>query len=153
MAEASLGGGRALEAAERARRAMRNTGSVPPGLLPSAIESSWERCLGYGLDRDRGGVPDPLERDVLSEQMENSRDLLVHAQPVMDVLFEQIVDTQNVIVLANEAGYILHSRGDPEFLPRAEKVALAPGADWSEVCRGTNAVGTAIVTGLAFPGP
>ncbi len=147
MAEASLGGGRALEAAERARRAMRNNGSVPPGLLPSAIESSWERCLGYGLDRDRGGVPDPLERDVLSEQMENSRDLLVHAQPVMDVLFEQIVDTQNVIVLANEAGYILHSRGDPEFLPRAEKVALAPGADWSEVCRGTNAVGTAIVTG------
>ena len=108
MAQAGHGDERVPEAAGWARKAVRNTGSVPPGLLPSVIESSWERCLGYGLDGDRGGVFDPLERDLLSEQMENSRDLLVHAQPVMDVLFEQIVDTQNVIVLANEAGYILH---------------------------------------------
>lgn len=142
MKQFTHGGG-----AEVAHEAVRESGSVPPGILPSIIEMSWERCLGYGLESVHGGSFDLLERERLTEQMEKNRDLLTHAQPVMDVLFEQIVDTQNVVVLANNDGYILHSCGDPEFLTRAEKVALAPGAEWSEVSRGTNAVGTAIAIG------
>ncbi len=134
-------------AAGRAHDVLRNVGAVPTGLLPSVIELSWERCLGFGLDNDRGTDFDPLERVLLAEQIENSRHLLTHAQPVMDVLFEQIVDTQNVVVLANNDGYILHSCGDPEFLTQAEKVALAPGVEWSEANRGTNAIGTALVMG------
>ncbi|MDZ4250972.1 MAG: sigma-54-dependent Fis family transcriptional regulator [Sulfuritalea sp.] len=109
---------------------------------------SWARCLDYGLDSDQGSEFDPLERVLLTEQIEKSRHLLTHAQPVMDVLFDQIVDTQNVVVLANSAGYILHSCGDPEFLTRAEKVALAPGVEWSESHRGTNAIGTALAMGV-----
>ena len=142
----SLGG---LEfTAGRARDLVRNVGTVPSGLLPSAIEMSWARCLEYGLDADQGAEFDPLARVLLAEQMEKSRHLLTHAQPVMDVLFEQIVDTQNVVVLANNAGYILHSCGDPEFLTEAEKVALAPGVEWSEANRGTNAIGTALAMGV-----
>ncbi|MCM2308673.1 MAG: sigma-54-dependent Fis family transcriptional regulator [Sulfuritalea sp.] len=140
--------GLGLAAATRARDVVRNAGSVPAGLLPSAIEMSWARCLDYGLDSDQGAEFDPLARVLLAEQMENSRHLLTHAQPVMDVLFEQIVDTQNVVVLANNAGYILHSCGDPEFLTQAEKVALAPGVEWSEANRGTNAIGTALAMGM-----
>jgi transcriptional regulator of acetoin/glycerol metabolism len=128
----------------KAHDVLNDSGVVAGGLLPSAIEMSWERCLGYGLDNDQRSEFEPLERVLLIEEMENSRHLLTHAQPVMDVLFEQIVDTQNVVVLANNAGYILHSCGDPEFLTRAEKVALAPGVEWSEANRGTNAIGTAI---------
>ncbi|MFH1869824.1 MAG: sigma-54-dependent Fis family transcriptional regulator [Pseudomonadota bacterium] len=134
--------------AGRARDLVRNAGTVPSGLLPSAIEMSWARCLDYGLDSDQGAQFDPLERVLLAEQVEKSRHLLTHAQPVMDVLFDQIVDTQNVVVLANNAGYILHSCGDPEFLTRAEKVALAPGVEWSEANRGTNAIGTALAMGV-----
>ncbi len=130
-----------------ARDVVRNSGTVPSGLLPSEIEMSWERCLGYGLDNDQADEFDPLERVQLLEELEKSRHLLTHAQPVMDVLFEQIVDTQNVVVLANNEGYILHSCGDPEFLTRAEKVALAPGVEWSEAHRGTNAIGTALAMG------
>jgi transcriptional regulator of acetoin/glycerol metabolism len=134
-------------AMERARDAMRDSGTVPVGILPSAIELSWQRCLSFGLDSDRGAEFDLLERSLLADQLEKNHQLLVHAQPVMEVLFEQIVDTQNVVALANDEGYILHSCGDPEFLKRAEKVALAPGAEWSEISRGTNAVGTAIAMG------
>lgn len=147
MAMSKLDGGRDTEAARMAREALLKSGLIPPGLLPSAIEMSWQRCLDYGLDTNQGGMFDPLERGNLLQEREKSSHLLAHAQPVMDVLFEQIVDTQNVIVLANDSGYILHSCGDPEFLPRAEKIALAPGIEWSEVSRGTNAIGTALVTG------
>jgi transcriptional regulator of acetoin/glycerol metabolism len=148
MKQANGNGGLAFTAAGKAHDLVRNAGTVPSGLLPSAIEMSWQRCLSYGLDNEQGNEFDPLERVLLSEQMEKSRDLLTHAQPVMDVLFEQIVDTQNVVVLANNAGYILHSCGDPEFLTRAEKVALAPGVEWSEANRGTNAIGTALAMGV-----
>lgn len=117
---------------------------VPAGLLPSIIEMSWERCLNYGLESDQKAECELLEHGLLLEQQEKNRNLLIHAQPVMDVLFDQIVDTQNVVVLANDNGYILHSCGDPEFLKRAERVALSPGAEWSEKSRGTNAIGTAL---------
>jgi len=144
MKRAAENGELGFDPALKANEAINNSGTVPSGLLPSAIEMSWERCLGYGLDNDQPSEFDPLGRVLLIEEMEKSRHLLTHAQPVMDVLFEQIVDTQNVVVLANNAGYILHSCGDPEFLTRAEKVALAPGVEWSEANRGTNAIGTAI---------
>ncbi len=147
MNHASSNDGTEFGGVGMARDAVRSSGTVPSGLLPSAIEMSWERCLGYGLDNDQASEFDPLERVQLIEELEKSQHLLTHAQPVMDVLFEQIVDTQNVVVLANNAGYILHSCGDPEFLTRAEKVALAPGVEWSEANRGTNAIGTAIAMG------
>ncbi len=130
-----------------AREALRSKGAVPSGVLPSIIEMSWQRSLEYGIDAERPAEFDPGTRAILSEQLEKNHHLLTHAQPVMDVLFEQIVDTQNVVVLANDAGYILHSRGDPEFLQRAERVALAPGVEWSEDSRGTNAIGTALAVG------
>ena len=147
MKRATGNGGMDVGTTDKAHAVLNNSGVVPNGLLPSAIEMSWERCLGYGLDNEQRNEFDPLERVLLIEEMEKSRHLLAHAQPVMDVLFEQIVDTQNVVVLANNAGYILHSCGDPEFLTQAEKVALAPGVEWSEANRGTNAIGTAIAVG------
>jgi transcriptional regulator of acetoin/glycerol metabolism len=112
--------------------------------LPPLIELSWRRCLDFGLDSGQGSEFEPSARSILSEQIEKNGKLLAHAQPVMNMLFEQIVDTQNMVVLANEAGYILHSIGDGEFLERAERVALAPGVEWSEASRGTNAIGTAV---------
>lgn len=131
----------------RAREVAPERSTAPLGSLPSVIEMSWERCLGYGLDRNQHSGFDVLEHKLLAVQIEKNRQLLTHAQPVMHFLFEQIVDTQNVIVLSDDTGYILHSRGDAEFVTRAEKVALAPGAEWSEASRGTNAIGTALAIG------
>jgi transcriptional regulator of acetoin/glycerol metabolism len=39
---------------------------------------------------------------------------------------------------------LLRTLGDDGFATRAERVALRPGAQWSEACRGTNAIGTAL---------
>jgi transcriptional regulator of acetoin/glycerol metabolism len=134
-------------AARNSGEAIRDPESLMSGSMPPVIAMSWQRCRGFGLDSTRHSEFDVMDECVLANQREKNHLLLMHAQPVMDVLFEQIVDTQNVLVLSNDTGYILHSCGDPCFLKQAEKIALAPGADWSEANRGTNAIGTALTTG------
>jgi sigma-54 dependent transcriptional regulator, acetoin dehydrogenase operon transcriptional activator AcoR len=76
---------------------------------------------------------------------ERNRRLNEHAAPVMEMLHEQIVNTHSMVVLTDATGTVLHSIGDDDFLERASKVALKPGANWAEQAKGTNAIGTALV--------
>ncbi|MFZ5512620.1 MAG: sigma-54-dependent Fis family transcriptional regulator [Pseudomonadota bacterium] len=131
--------------ARQAHQALRAEGSVPPGLVPGTIELSWQRCLSQGIGPEVGERIEPAPPSRLSEARDRSGVLVSHALPVMETLYEQIVDTQSMVVLTDAAGFILHSLGDGDFLERAERVALAPGVDWSEESRGTNAIGTALV--------
>ena len=109
-----------------------------------AIEKSWERCRGFGLDE--GVLPDyaALDGKRLGEALDANRILAVHAMPIMETLYEQIVNTDSMVILTDAAGLVLHSLGDDNFLERAKKVALRPGVCWSEESKGTNAIGTAI---------
>lgn len=118
--------------------------SVEACWLTPSIQKSHERSETYGLStsmRPDYGVPSAAD---LALKREQSRILCVHAAPVMETLSEQIANTQSMIVLTDAEGLILHSIGDNEFLKRAEKVALRPGANWAEARQGTNAIGTAI---------
>ena len=114
-----------------------------PGRV-EAIQQSHLRCTALGVSR--AGQPDyePLMRSDLSVARERNRRLFTHAAPVMELLFEQIVNTESMIVLTDAQGTVLHSVGDDEFLQRASKVALAPGVNWAEQSKGTNAIGTAL---------
>jgi len=82
----------------------------------------------------------------LAEAREGNRSLLDYASGVMEHVFEQIRASGSLVILSDPQGMILHSLGDAEFVDRASRVALQPGACWSEAARGTNAIGTAIVT-------
>ncbi|OUL98570.1 sigma-54-dependent Fis family transcriptional regulator [Variovorax sp. JS1663] len=123
-----------------------------PAALPCAtqpartelIEQWHQRCSALGLTRAERVDFDPLLRSDLTVARERNQRLFTHAAPVMEMLFEQIVDTESMIVLADVAGTILHSVGDDRFLQRADKVALAPGVNWAEHSRGTNAIGTTL---------
>ncbi|WP_077001932.1 sigma-54-dependent Fis family transcriptional regulator [Variovorax sp. KK3] len=123
-----------------------------PAALPCAaqpertelIEQWHQRCSALGLTRAERVDFDPLMRSDLTVARERNQRLFTHAAPVMEMLFEQIVDTESMIVLADVAGTILHSVGDDRFLQRADKVALAPGVNWAEHSRGTNAIGTTL---------
>ncbi len=109
------------------------------------IEHSWQRCRSHGLSETQLPAFDPLSARRLEETREINRMLAAHALPVMESLYDQIIDTESMIVLTDAGGLILHSLGDDAFLQRAEKVALKPGVLWSETSKGTNAIGTAIV--------
>jgi transcriptional regulator of acetoin/glycerol metabolism len=125
-------------------------GGAEPGVAATRparvelIERSHQRSAALGLSRGEKSDFDPLPRSDLNVARERNRRLYVHAAPVMHMLFEQIVDTDSMIVLTDAQGTILHSVGDDAFLQRADKVALAPGENWAEYSKGTNAIGTAL---------
>jgi transcriptional regulator of acetoin/glycerol metabolism len=114
------------------------------GWLTPSIQKSHERSETFGLSTSTRPDYDVLPAPELTLKLEQSRVLCAHATPVMESLREQIVNTQSMIVLTDANGLILHSVGDDDFLQRAEKVALRPGANWAEEKQGTNAIGTAI---------
>lgn len=128
----------------RAHDLMRRTGRPPAGLLPNLIESSWRRCLETGPRLDLRPEFDPGRRDALDLMRHRNMTLVDHALPIMETLYEQIANTQSMVVLSDAGGYILHSLGDDDFLVKAQRVALSPGVEWSESLRGTNAIGTAL---------
>jgi transcriptional regulator of acetoin/glycerol metabolism len=115
-----------------------------PGWLAPTIQKAHERSEIFGLHTTTRPDYDVLPSPELNLKIEQSRALYAHALPVMETLREQIANTQSMIVLTDAQGLILHSIGDDDFLQRAEKVALRPGANWAEQRQGTNAIGTAI---------
>ncbi|WP_245909389.1 sigma-54-dependent Fis family transcriptional regulator [Sphaerotilus hippei] len=109
------------------------------------IDQSHDRCHALGLSRIERPDFSPLGRSDLSVVRERNQRLYAHAAPVMEMLFEQIVNSDSMVLLCDATGTILHSIGDTEFTSRASKVALQPGVNWSESSKGTNAVGTALI--------
>ncbi|MCU0865352.1 MAG: sigma-54-dependent Fis family transcriptional regulator [Planctomycetes bacterium] len=133
-----------------ARRQLLAGGALPAGLLAPTIERSWQRC------RDGGLVPDAAPRDgsvrhgaTLRAALEQHGEFLAQARPVLAFVHEQIRDSGDLVLLADHDGLLLHAIGEPSFVARAERVALMPGACWSESQRGTNAIGTALAEAAA----
>jgi transcriptional regulator of acetoin/glycerol metabolism len=112
--------------------------------MANIIETSHRRSEQYGLCP--GARPDfsPLARSDLALLLEQNRMLHLHAVPAMETLYQQIVNTHNMVLLTDAQGVIVHSLGDADFLEKANRVALTQGVAWSEASKGTNAIGTAI---------
>ncbi|WP_229220119.1 sigma-54-dependent Fis family transcriptional regulator [Rugamonas fusca] len=100
--------------------------------------------MSYGLSPERKPDFNPMARGDLNALIEQNRLLHAHALPAMETLYQQIVNTHNMVILTDANGVIVHSLGDDDFLEKANRVALQPGVAWSEQSRGTNAIGTAI---------
>lgn len=133
-----------------ARRQLMNRGSLPADLLQPELASSWRRSWDAGLQPcgRLSGAPHASGAQ-LARALELQRELVAHAWPVMEFVFEQTRDTDSMVILAGADGMLLQALGDAQFANRAERVALRPGATWHEQYRGTNAVGTALADGHA----
>jgi transcriptional regulator of acetoin/glycerol metabolism len=122
--------------------------SLSPVLEPQharAIVASHERSRAFGLRADERPDLSLLSRAELERARQRNHRLCEQATPVMELLWEQISHTQSMVVLTDGQGTVLHALGHMDFLERAHRVALAPGAVWSEAAKGTNAVGTALM--------
>nr|WP_229456868.1 sigma-54-dependent Fis family transcriptional regulator [Massilia sp. KIM] len=108
------------------------------------IATSHQRSVGYGLCPGARPDFDPLARNDLSHLLEQNGLLHTHAVPAMETLYQQIINTHNMVLLTDAQGVILHTLGDADFIEKANRVALSPGVGWSEQRMGTNAIGTAI---------
>ena len=112
--------------------------------MPVIIETSHQRSIAYGLQPSAASDFGPAGKTDVSLLIEQNRVLHTHAVPAMETLYQQIVNTHNMVILTDANGVILHSLGDDDFLEKANRVALQPGVTWSEQSKGTNAIGTAI---------
>ena len=132
-------------ALRQARQHLLELGHCPSGLVDERLARSWQRSVDEGLrPTGRLGAPDNLEQHALWLLRGRHQELLAHSRPVMEYLFEQVRDSQSVVVLAGPCGTLVDTCGDPYFLGKAERVALTSGASWHEKQRGTNAIGTAL---------
>lgn len=129
----------------RARSRFFDSGQVPRGLVSSVIERSWQRSSTLGVPSDRIRDIARISDHEIRVASERYSELVVHASPVMEHLYQQIANTRSMVILSDADGLILRSIGDPDFVSRADQVALSPGVSWAESHTGTNAIGTAIV--------
>jgi transcriptional regulator of acetoin/glycerol metabolism len=146
MIPTTKGSGAALR---QARHMLLERGELPDGLVHDIVFRSWRRCREAGL-LPAGRLPEVLHLSgaQLTRVQEQQRELIAHARPVMEYLHAQTRDSGSMVVLADPRGVLLQTLGDADFLDRAERVALMPGASWHERYRGTNAIGTAVADGM-----
>jgi transcriptional regulator of acetoin/glycerol metabolism len=129
----------------QARQLFFGRGERPAELINPLILRSWERCRRFGLtEAGPAAGCDSLDRATLHTEQDRNHLLLRQSRPIMEQLYEQIRESGSMIILADQNGLILESVGDADFVSRADRVMLMPGASWDENLRGTNAIGTAI---------
>ncbi len=132
----------------QARQHLLKFGAIPSSGLDEQVARSWSRSLAAGLLPDgRLHTTEHSSGTELHQTLIRNHELLAHSRPVMEYLFEQVRHGQNVVVLADNHGTLMHTLGDAVFLDKAQRVALSCGASWHEAHRGTNAIGTALAEG------
>lgn len=109
-----------------------------------SLQNSWLRSRVHGVNPTLANDP-LLPSYLLAQYIEQKQQLLEQIEPTINKMFTWIRNSQATVLIADTAGYILASYGDPKFLDKADKVNLTKGACWAENIRGTNAIGTAIV--------
>ncbi|MBL8446792.1 MAG: sigma-54-dependent Fis family transcriptional regulator [Zoogloeaceae bacterium] len=110
----------------------------------TSIARSWKRCVDSGLDPVHAPLLELAAHQHLRQQLEANAKLITFAQPILEHLYQQLAKSSSMVLLADSDGLILRAVGDPSFVNRASRVALMPGATWSEDNMGTNAIGTAL---------
>ena len=129
----------------QARQMFFQEGLTPEGLVKPLILSSWQRCLRFGLDETGQLHPsESLDRTALKTEQSRHQTLLSCGRPILEHVYEQIRDSGSMVILADSTGLLLDTVGDPDFVDRADRVALSAGASWDEMRCGTNAIGTAL---------
>ena len=134
-----------VAAIRRAYGQFLSEGRIPRGIVPDFIARSWQRSAAFGVAYDRIreiGRVDEVDLRVVVSQYAN---LINLATPVMKNLHHQLTGSGSVVLLCSDEGFILHSMGDPDFLPKAQHIALKPGVSWAENKKGTNAICAAII--------
>ncbi len=107
------------------------------------IAESWRKCRAAGLNPS-GGEGRHIDERVLESARKENRLFLDIAIPVMRQMFESIRASGFLIVLTDRAGYLLEMMGDDEIVSRSKDMRFVPGAMWSNLEVGTNAISVAL---------
>ena len=114
------------------------------------IQASWYRCEQFGLDHSSRPDFATLPKGTLSDLIDQHRSLLETTENEVLPYYENILSNSAcMIVLADRQGHVLNTWGQPRFGSAAQH-GLVGGNQWTEMGVGTNAIGTALITGEAI---
>jgi sigma-54 dependent transcriptional regulator, acetoin dehydrogenase operon transcriptional activator AcoR len=122
-----------------------STGVLDERVVRGSVARSWQRCRGLRVNPVSSADDYEAEGRRLEQRRYDKRSLIRVAQPFLLDLAGLVRGTDFQVILADENGYLLEIAGDPRIVQRAREVHLCAGADWRENCKGTNAIGVAIV--------
>jgi len=117
------------------------------GFVRQAVDTSWQRCLSGRVDPGQRYAPPPMSESLLQQLQAVNGELMRISAPAMSHAREFLAETGSMMALTDAQGVILALEGDPRTIDRAHSIRLEPGALWTELSCGTNAIGTALATG------
>jgi sigma-54 dependent transcriptional regulator, acetoin dehydrogenase operon transcriptional activator AcoR len=121
---------------------------APAGRLPDVVEQSWKRCLtDYNLLPDAVPRASVLSHSEIRMLMEQGEEFMRIAEPEIERLFRQLVDSEYLVSLASPQGAMVLFRCDYQYLSDLAGSGVIPGSIWTEDQQGTNGVGTCLRVG------
>lgn len=126
------------------------SGGRMPARPRTVIDDSWQRLRKAGLDPDADtAVERGLDVEKLKERRRQSG-LIDVVDELARGLDSLIADGDNILVIADARGHVLWRSGSSRVLNRADHLGFIEGADWAEASVGTNAIGTALMSGRSI---
>jgi len=111
------------------------------------IADSWVRCSKAGVNPYSAASHRSLDTLTLNKVLQKKEILIKIAKPFMANLYKFVKGSGFVVVLTDENGYIMEMFGNEDTLQNPMTSNFFPGASWHEEEVGTNAIGTALITG------
>ena len=111
------------------------------------IRNSWARSATSGVDARASATPLVIDDDQLDRSKRQRQRLLAAADHALQHAADLLEETSAMVVLTDEDGVILDTRGDARTLDAGHDIKLQPGGHWNEDVVGTNGIGTALSTG------
>ncbi|UZW16203.1 sigma 54-interacting transcriptional regulator [Clostridium pasteurianum] len=107
------------------------------------ILNSWMRCKGLNVNPNMGeGKKVSIEK--LNRILDNKKELIQIALPVMLDLYNLLKESNYSIILTDENAVILKVIGNETIMDENRKLSFLKGCCWLEKDVGTNAIGTSI---------
>lgn len=108
------------------------------------IVNSWQRCLSRGQQTHQHVAFDPIPAQALRRTLDAHQWLLQTAKPVLHDLGKAIANTRYFAILTNAQGVVIDAHGAIDRADRRAALITRIGADLSEQCIGTSAIGAAL---------
>ncbi|NOV00041.1 PAS domain S-box protein [Paenibacillus planticolens] len=123
------------------------SGSFSQLNVRTSMHQSWQRCMEQGVHPLLSKASNNLGIDQIQEYV-TSDPLFQMVEPFLKKLKQLAANTGYLVTYSNAAGEMIYFDGDMSLMLKAEDINFSPGSDWSEGSAGTNAIGTALATGV-----
>lgn len=123
---------------KEAKRKFIETGEIPKG-LKDYVAQSWIRCRALQLEKKQVQGR-RVAADKYQEILNNNKDLIEVALPIMENILKSIKDIPTAISLSDSDGIILKVLCHPIYKEELKKNNYYDGFQWDENSVGTNAM-------------